>query len=310
MILAMSNQSDKPAHLLVTDAGFGKAVEAKGFRKVGSAHWRLDGEGIVWRVAITPGSVLIDQSFEVVQGVYVEGLDDRFFKLRGRRKSRRLGKTSTRAHSWTTLLQAIVYGRADELQAAYEKELSKWKSEMGFWKFLPFKPQKPNYRKESWKIPYMRSESRVAEKFYFTLESGPIEEIASYLVSHWEKSMYLDIMNNRDINAVYRNVWGAGTRAANFGSDIAFAAAKLVGDDAQIESMADKFFERAQQPVSFFFARIVNIGHIGWISMNGADADGTDISIERERNTPLSASAKQSETASAYSHGQIRLNWG
>lgn len=64
----MAEQKEKPAHVQVAEAGFGAAVEAKGFRKVGRTHWRLDGDGIVHHVRLNKGYTNIPSSFRDAYG--------------------------------------------------------------------------------------------------------------------------------------------------------------------------------------------------------------------------------------------------
>jgi hypothetical protein len=248
----MADQKEKPAHVQVAEAGFGAAVEAKGFRKVGRTHWRLDGDGIIWRVAITPGSILVDGSFEIFQGVYVEGLDALYEKIGGKKKSERLGKTSTPAHSWSDLVNDIVSGKADELERVYQEEVAEWRREMGFWKFLPLEPEKPDYRKQAWDIPYIQREGKVGDRYFFTLNAAPADEVIAFATEQWVRWMYEDVETYPDRKSVCKGAWGQATVSSDFGLAIAFVAAKLVGDQEQIQAMADAKFKRAQQPISFF----------------------------------------------------------
>ncbi|WP_416898045.1 MAG: hypothetical protein ACMVY4_21810 [Minwuia sp.] len=57
----MSGSADKPAHVQVAEAGFGDMVERHGFRRVGKAHWRLDGDGIVHHLRL-------DQPYRTLPG--------------------------------------------------------------------------------------------------------------------------------------------------------------------------------------------------------------------------------------------------
>lgn len=248
----MSKPKETPAHVQVAEAGFGDAVEAKGFKRVGKTHWRLDGDGIVWRVATTPGSAQIDQSFDIVQGIYVDGLDDLYAAIAGKRKSEPMGRTSAAVHSWIDLTSSIVGARRSELTEQHSRAHSIWRQKNWLGRLIAAEPRMPAHSTGSWTIPYAGKEAEYGEEQWITLASGPIDEVIAYTLDHWKSWMYPDVVKYRSATEICIDAWGAGTPAATTGNRIAFAAAKLIGDDIQIKSMARAKFDRAQQPVSFF----------------------------------------------------------
>ena len=45
---------NKPVWVQVAEAGFGDRLEELGWKRVSPAHWRLDGDGVIWRTLLGP----------------------------------------------------------------------------------------------------------------------------------------------------------------------------------------------------------------------------------------------------------------
>ena len=48
--------ANKPIWVQVAEAGFGARLEELGWKPVSPAHWRLDGDGVIWRTLLGPAS--------------------------------------------------------------------------------------------------------------------------------------------------------------------------------------------------------------------------------------------------------------
>ena len=46
--------ANKPIWVQVAEAGFGARLEELGWKPVSPAHWRLDGDGVIWRTMLGP----------------------------------------------------------------------------------------------------------------------------------------------------------------------------------------------------------------------------------------------------------------
>ncbi|MEC9346623.1 MAG: hypothetical protein VYB54_10365, partial [Pseudomonadota bacterium] len=104
IISGMSDEAEEatpkqtPVWVQVADAGFGAAVEAHGFRRVGKAMWRRDGGGLTWRIALVRAPDTPD-AFLIRQGCAAIGLDDLVKTVSDRLPSERMTGTSFRVHS-------------------------------------------------------------------------------------------------------------------------------------------------------------------------------------------------------------------
>ena len=58
--------ANKPVWVQVAEAGFGDRLEELGWKRVSPAHWRLDGDGVIWRTLLdrAPKDILEDMLFE------------------------------------------------------------------------------------------------------------------------------------------------------------------------------------------------------------------------------------------------------
>ena len=45
---------NKPIWVQVAEAGFGDRLAELGWKQVSPAHWRLDGDGVIWRTMLGP----------------------------------------------------------------------------------------------------------------------------------------------------------------------------------------------------------------------------------------------------------------
>ncbi len=61
--------ANKPVWVQVAEAGFGARLEELGWKPVSPAHWRLDGDGVIWRTLLGPArkDVLKDMLYETAR---------------------------------------------------------------------------------------------------------------------------------------------------------------------------------------------------------------------------------------------------
>ena len=58
--------ANKPVWVQVAEAGFGDRLAELGWKQVSPAHWRLDGDGVIWRTMLGPArkDILKDKLYE------------------------------------------------------------------------------------------------------------------------------------------------------------------------------------------------------------------------------------------------------
>ncbi|MEC9346632.1 MAG: hypothetical protein VYB54_10410, partial [Pseudomonadota bacterium] len=82
IISGMSDEAEEatpkktPVWVQVADAGFGAAVEAHGFRRVGKAMWELDGDGITHRIRLHAGPSKLPGTFRDHISIAYNGYDE------------------------------------------------------------------------------------------------------------------------------------------------------------------------------------------------------------------------------------------
>jgi len=61
--------ANKPVWVQVAEAGFGDRLEELGWKQVSPAHWRLDGDGVIWRTLLdrAPKDTLEDRLLGIVE---------------------------------------------------------------------------------------------------------------------------------------------------------------------------------------------------------------------------------------------------
>ncbi|WP_125182778.1 hypothetical protein [Minwuia thermotolerans] len=52
---AMGAETEKPVWERIAEMGFADAVESKGFKRVNATHWKMESEGLTWRVRLVQG---------------------------------------------------------------------------------------------------------------------------------------------------------------------------------------------------------------------------------------------------------------
>ena len=216
--------ANKPIWVQVAEAGFGARLEELGWKPVSPAHWRLDGDGVIWRTLLGPASkdVLKDMLYEAARpdwpeegaldrlmatcfedetGFELAGLDDLIKRLRPKNRHRWLNpmiRKSVRVH--------LTFSIGGGFYNLSRQRIRKWKEEnpprkASLWERIryltgpeiwsgPWPPLERLYDVE----PAYRTTQKHLEATGFvpgwwdTAELG-VEEVSARLARHWEACM-------------------------------------------------------------------------------------------------------------------------
>ena len=216
--------ANKPVWVQVAEAGFGDRLEELGWKRVSPAHWRLDGDGVIWRTLLdrAPKDILEDMLFEEARpnrpeegaldrlmtscfedetGFELAGLDDLIKRLDPSDRHRWLNpmiRKSVRVHL-TFSIGGGFYDRS-------RQRLKKWKEEnpprkASLWERIRYLsgpeiwsgPWPPLERLYDVEPAYSTTQESLESTgfvggWWDTAELG-VEEVSARLARHWEASM-------------------------------------------------------------------------------------------------------------------------
>ncbi|MDF1722203.1 MAG: hypothetical protein P1U65_16140 [Minwuia sp.] len=233
----------------VADAGFGAAVEASGFRRVGRTMWRRDSDRVAWRVCLARGFAMTPNSFRGSYGGFVQEVDDLVKLYHPKRRLENMPGTSTPWH----LGGGLEYDRtAAEIQAlkeygeAYEARPTGWR---GIWADLvnplPSKPPAPHSS-----IPfYATAGISSAESAFIVGGEWDVAAVSEVMTRQWRNHAIPWIEDRFDFLNLYEQCWGPKAHKAGSSYYVepeSYAAAKLVGDQGWIDTMAETAFARGR----------------------------------------------------------------
>lgn len=210
--------ANKPIWVQVAEAGFGARLEELGWKPVSPAHWRLDGDGVIWRTLLGPApkdfleDMLIEEArpnrpeegalerlmatcFADETGFELAGLDDLVKRLHPTFRNRWLNpmiRKSVRVH--------LTFSIGDRYYDLSRQRIRKWKEENP--------PRKASLWERIWYLsgpeiwsgpwpsierlrdmePAQRSLGNVNSGWWDTAELG-VEEVSARLARHWEACM-------------------------------------------------------------------------------------------------------------------------
>ena len=216
--------ANKPVWVQVAEAGFGDRLAELGWKQVSPAHWRLDGDGVIWRTLLdrAPKDTLEDMLFEEARpnrpeegaldrlmascfedetGFELAGLDDLIKRLRPKDRHRWLNpmiRKSVRVHL-TFSIGGRFYDRSRQRIRKWEEENPPRKASL--WERIrylsgpeiwsgPWPPLERLYDVE----PAYHTTQRSYESTGFvggwwdTAELG-VEEVSARLARRWEACM-------------------------------------------------------------------------------------------------------------------------
>lgn len=283
----MSMPKETPAHVQVAEAGFGAAVEAKGFKRVGKTHWRLDGDGIVHHVRLNRGYTSIPGSFRDALGMDFP----EFWKLAElcghETSSDKLPGTSIHCH----FAGADVFVPIDR-----DVQFDNWKGLYGnpdhrsLWRDIRdlFKPP-PNFNKAFYKMPAgyrknLDAGGRVDAEAWILQDLTP-EELVSSITECWERGYWEARGHQTSFQIVYDEIFREAIEERASFSANHFIYAYMVGDLHLIQQMADrqiarldrtledihqKIYANCIRPVSRVDWKVERDTHAGWRAIRDA----------------------------------------
>ena len=199
--------ANKPVWVQVAEAGFGDRLAELGWKQVSPAHWRLDGDGVIWRTLLGPApkdvlkSMLIEDArpnwpeegaldrlmagcFADETGFELVGLDDLIRKVEPQTKFRWMYpmiRRNVKVHGpysiWLEFHDASFFEAAERREANWS-----WWDSFKEWTGL-FSP--PHYDELEDVEPAARSQNSYNGGWWDTTELG-VEEVAARLTRRWE----------------------------------------------------------------------------------------------------------------------------
>ena len=213
---------NKPVWVQVAEAGFGERLEELGWKRVSPAHWRLDGDGVIWRTLLDKPSESemhlegpMDGCFVDETGFELAGLDDLIKRVRPDDRYRWLHpmiRRSVRVHMATSIGSEFYdrsYRRCRESWEA--NRASKSTIRRLLFGVDPLPPierlydVEPAYRTTE---EHLRSTGFV-EGWWDTTELG-VEEVSARLARYWEELVKPEVdrwLTARDALAMKKFTW-------------------------------------------------------------------------------------------------------
>ena len=242
-----------PPWQLVAEAGFGRAMEDCGFRKVGRTLWRRDGDRIAWRVALTKGYADQPGSFRASYGGFVREIDELVKLYNPKRSMERMEGTSVPYHLGSTLGDDLIHELGEKELHPWRR---KWQAERnsrsgwrGFWKDL-IDPIPPIPNVDFSEIPFFEKVGMSYHQWAFVIrEEHQVAKVTDLLLDNFHKHALPWMQQRLDFDMAYPRRWGPSDYNRNSGAywePEYYAAAKLAGDQAWILEMAEKAFSMAR----------------------------------------------------------------
>lgn len=253
----MSNPKEKPVHYQIADAGFGEAVEAKGFRKVGRTYWRLDGDGIIHHLMLRPGPRRLPGSFrdyEAATFPEYERLCEKCSVPSGFGKLP-LGKGIHHSGDFDQIAWHDYYRQREIFEVEHpEPERTFWQEIVHIFKRGPDRPnfdlrvyRPPFGWKWDWNEQYYRKRGE------WRPAPGQLEEVTKAVVETWERSSWPRIAAVPSWQAYYEKHERALIKNRHGFSPTQIILAFLGGDHRLIQEIIDSLAEQVGPPVEEAF---------------------------------------------------------
>ena len=198
---------NKPVWVQVAEAGFGDWLEELGWKRVSPAHWRLDGDGVIWRTLLGPARKDVMQSmmfedayphrfeegaldrlmvgcFADETGFELVGLDELIRKVEPDEKFRWIFPMIRRNVKVHLPFSIWLRFHDASFREAAEREEANWSWWDSFKEMLGFY-RSPHYDELQDIEPAARSRDSYNGGWWDTTELG-VEEVAARLTRHWE----------------------------------------------------------------------------------------------------------------------------
>ncbi len=241
--------SDREAELniwhQVADAGFGAAVEESGFRRVGRTMWRRDSDRVAWRVSLARGYVPTPRSFRGSYGGYVKDVDDLVKLFHPGRKLENMPGTRVPWHLGGGLEDDTTEEEIRAYRTFWEARMARPTGWRGFWEDL-INPLPPEPTLTDSRIPFYGSAGVESSQAAFVVGGAwDVAAVANVLVKQWQDFALPWIEDRFSFAQTYARRWGPeahrGGRHFCYKAE-SYAAAKLMGDQAWIDTMAEMAF--------------------------------------------------------------------
>ena len=242
-----------PPWQLVAEAGFGRAMEDCGFRKVGRTLWRRDGDRIAWRVALTKGYADQAGSFRASYGGFVREIDELVKLYNPKRSMERMEGTSVPYHLGSTLGDDLIHELGEKELHPWRR---KWQAERnsrsgwrGFWKDL-IDPIPPVPNVDFSEIPFFEKVGMSYHQWAFVIrEEHQVAKVTDLLLDNFHKRALPWMQQRLDFDMAYPRYWGPSDCNRNSNAYLDpeyYAAAKLAGDQDWILEMSGEAFSMAR----------------------------------------------------------------
>lgn len=235
----------------VADAGFGAAVEASGFRRVGRTMWRRDSDRVVWRVCLARGFASSPKSFRGSYGGGVQEIDDLVKLFHPKRRLENMPGTSTPWHLGRGLENDSTEAERKAYREFWNARMTRPTGWRGVWKDLvnplPPMPAFPQSR-----IPFFTDRAMGSASHHAAFEVSEewsVAAVSDVLIRQWQVQALPWFDSRSDLERIYAKRWGpeANTEGGHYWFDAEYyAAAKLMGDQAWIDTMAEMAFAKGR----------------------------------------------------------------
>lgn len=245
-MVAARQQKEPPVWQRIAELGFADAVESKGFKRVGKTHWKMEGDGLTWRVLLVKGYKDTPGSFDAVHGAFVHGLDELYSRFEGRRASSPLRQSSARAHLISDIGSDVTRVQKKEYDRLYpDRKEEGWRE---LWRSLIDPDMRPSFEWEFLNINYWARAGSQSHQWCFVTQGADLQDVADVLSDYWDRYSWPRIEKELSFEELYRREWGPDIwHDPRILDPFNFAVAKMAGDDHYINDMAAYFIADAER---------------------------------------------------------------
>ena len=245
----MGGADDRPVWARIAELGFADAVESKGFERVGRTHWKMEGDGLTWRVLLVKGYKASPDSFDAVHGAFVHGLDELYSRFEGRRASSLLRQSSVRVHLNTDIGSDVTHAQKAEYDRLYPARREEgWRE---IWRSLIDPDMRPSFEREFLNIKHWKLAGLHSHQWCFSAANADLQDVADVLSDYWNRYSWAWIRDELTFRELYEKEWGPNAPHDPRTLDpFYFAVARMAGDIAYCNQMALPFIEEAEKSLA------------------------------------------------------------
>ena len=243
----MGGADDRPVWARIAERGFADAVESKGFERVGRSHWKMEGDGLTWRVLLVKGYKASPDSFDAVHGAFVHGLDELYSRFEGRRASSLLRQCSVRVHLNTDIGSDVTHAQKAEYDHLYPARREEgWRE---IWRGLIDPDMRPSFEREFLNIKYWKLTGLHSHQWCFAAANADLQDVADVLSDYWNRYSWTWICRALSFEGLYDMKWGPSVpHDPRVLDPFYYAVARMAGDIAYCNRMTLPFIEDAERP--------------------------------------------------------------